>query len=59
MPSTLETSEEDYELVMNVCMRGTFLGMKYSIPARKDPGGGSDTNMSSIATLFGLKTGPT
>ena len=52
--STIETSEEDYERVMEVCVRGTFLGMKYAIPAIRDSGGGSVTNMSSIAALVGL-----
>lgn len=49
-----ETSEEDYDRVMDVCVRGTFLGMKYAIPAIRDSGGGSVTNMSSIAALVGL-----
>jgi len=52
--TTIETSEEDYERVMDVCVRGTFLGMKYAIPAIRDSGGGSVTNMSSIAALVGL-----
>lgn len=49
-----ETSEEDYDLVMDVCVRGTLLGMKYAIPAIRDSGGGSVVNMSSIAALVGL-----
>lgn len=49
-----ETSEEDYDLVMDVCVRGTLLGMKYAIPAIRDSGGGSVINMSSIAALVGL-----
>ena len=49
-----DTSEEDYDLVMDVCVRGTLLGMKYAIPAIKDSGGGSIINMSSIAALVGL-----
>jgi len=52
--TTPETSEEDYELVMDVCVGGTFFGMKYAIPAIKDSGGGSVINMSSIAALVGL-----
>ncbi len=49
-----DTSEEDYDLVMDVCVRGTLLGMKYAIPAIKNSGGGSIINMSSIAALVGL-----
>jgi NAD(P)-dependent dehydrogenase (short-subunit alcohol dehydrogenase family) len=50
-----DTSEEDYDKVMDVCVRGTFLGMKYAIPAIRDSGGGAVVNMSSIAALVGLK----
>lgn len=49
-----DTSEEDYDRVMDVCVRGTFLGMKYAIPAIRESGGGSVVNMSSIAALVGL-----
>ena len=49
-----DTTEENYDLVMDVCVRGTFLGMKYAIPTIKDSGGGSIVNMSSIAALVGL-----
>ena len=52
--NALDTSQEDYDLVMNVCVRGTFLGMKYAIPAIRESGGGSIVNMSSIAALVGL-----
>jgi NAD(P)-dependent dehydrogenase (short-subunit alcohol dehydrogenase family) len=53
--TTPETTEEDWDLVLDVCLKGTFLGMKYAIPAIKDSGGGSITNISSIAALVGLK----
>lgn len=52
--NTTNTSEEDYERVMDVCLRGTFLGMKYAIPAIRDSGGGSVINMSSVAALVGI-----
>ncbi|HJQ29914.1 MAG TPA: glucose 1-dehydrogenase [Rubrobacter sp.] len=52
--NTTNTSEEDYERVMDVCLRGTFLGMKYAIPAIMDSGGGSVINMSSVAALVGI-----
>ena len=53
--TTLSTSEEDYDRVMDVCVRGTFLGMKYAIPAIRKSGGGSVINMSSVAALVGLQ----
>ena len=52
--TTPETTEEDWDLVLNVCLKGTFFGMKYAIPAIRDSGGGSVINMSSIAALVGL-----
>ena len=48
------TGEEDYDFVMDVAVRGTFLGMKYAIPAIRDSGGGSIVNMSSVAALVGI-----
>jgi NAD(P)-dependent dehydrogenase (short-subunit alcohol dehydrogenase family) len=48
------TDEKDYEFVMDVAVRGTFLGMKYAIPAMRDSGGGSVVNMSSVAALVGI-----
>ena len=52
--TAVTTTEEEYERVMDVCVRGTFLGMKHAIPAIKDAGGGSIINMSSVAALVGL-----
>ena len=52
--TAVTTTEEEYERVMDVCVRGTFLGMKHAIPAIKDAGGGSVINMSSVAALVGL-----
>jgi NAD(P)-dependent dehydrogenase (short-subunit alcohol dehydrogenase family) len=52
--TSTDTSEEDYERVMDVCLKGTFFGMKHAIPAIKDSGGGSVINMSSVAALVGI-----
>ena len=52
--TAVTTTEEEYERVMDVCVRGTFLGMKHAIPALKDAGGGSIVNMSSVAALVGI-----
>ena len=52
--TVVTTTEEEYERVMDVCVRGTFLGMKHAIPAIKDSGGGSVVNLSSIAALVGV-----
>ncbi len=52
--TTPVTGERDYDLVMDVCLRGTFFGMKFAIPAIRDSGGGSVVNMSSVAALVGI-----
>jgi NAD(P)-dependent dehydrogenase (short-subunit alcohol dehydrogenase family) len=52
--TVVDTTEEDYERVMDVCVRGTLLGMKYAIPAIRNAGGGSVINMSSVAALVGI-----
>jgi NAD(P)-dependent dehydrogenase (short-subunit alcohol dehydrogenase family) len=52
--TTPVTDEGDYDFVMDVAVRGTFLGMKHGIPAIADSGGGSVVNMSSVAALVGI-----
>jgi len=52
--TVVDTSEEDYDRMMDVCVRGTFLGMKHAIPAIRESGGGSVVNMSSVAALVGI-----
>ena len=52
--TVVDATEEDYDKMMDVCVKGTYLGMKYAIPAIGESGGGSVINMSSIAALVGL-----
>jgi NAD(P)-dependent dehydrogenase (short-subunit alcohol dehydrogenase family) len=49
-----DTEESDWQRIIDVNLKGTFLGMKYSIPLMKKSGGGSIINISSIAALVGL-----
>jgi len=42
---------EDYDKVMDVDLRGVFLGMKYGIPKLREAGGGSIVNWSSVGGL--------
>jgi NAD(P)-dependent dehydrogenase (short-subunit alcohol dehydrogenase family) len=42
---------EDYDKVLDVDLRGVFLGMKYAIPRMLDVGGGSIVNWSSVGGL--------
>jgi NAD(P)-dependent dehydrogenase (short-subunit alcohol dehydrogenase family) len=42
-----------WERLMNINAKGTFLGMKYAIPALQRTGGGSIVNISSISGIVG------
>jgi 3(or 17)beta-hydroxysteroid dehydrogenase len=44
---------EDFDRLMAVNARGTFLGLKYGIEAMRQSGGGSIVNISSISGLVG------
>ena len=50
-----ETSEEDWDRVMDINTKGVFLGTKLSIPAMKESGGGSIINISSQLGLVGTE----
>ncbi len=50
-----ETSEEDWDRVMDINSKGVFLGTKRSIPAMKESGGGSIINISSQLGLVGTE----
>jgi NAD(P)-dependent dehydrogenase (short-subunit alcohol dehydrogenase family) len=54
--SVLETAEEVWDLVMNVNLKGVFLGCKYGIPALLRAGGGSIINTASFVALIGAAT---
>ena len=42
------TTDEDWDAVININQRGVWLGMKAAIPAMRRRGGGSIVNISSI-----------
>src|SRR5919197_6716976 len=52
-----ETSEDDWDHMMAINMKGVFLGTKYAIPAMRRAGGGSIINISSTAGLVGSPYG--
>ena len=49
----LETSEPEWDRVMDINTKGTFLGIKTAIPAMRYSGGGSIVNISSQMGLVG------
>ena len=50
-----ETSESDWNRVMDINAKGTFLGTKAAIPAMLESGGGSIINISSQLGLVGTE----
>lgn len=52
--NTLEDmTPEEFGRVIDVNLKGTFLGCKYTIPAMKRAGGGSIVNLGSVNSLVG------
>jgi NAD(P)-dependent dehydrogenase (short-subunit alcohol dehydrogenase family) len=51
--SVADTSEEVWDLVMRVNLKGVFFGCKYAIPAMLRAGGGSIVNVASFVALMG------
>ncbi|MCH8813578.1 MAG: SDR family oxidoreductase [Chloroflexi bacterium] len=52
--STTECTEENWDAVVDINLKGTFLGMKYGIPAMLKSGGGSIINNASTSGLVGF-----
>jgi NAD(P)-dependent dehydrogenase (short-subunit alcohol dehydrogenase family) len=52
--TTPATGEEDWQRVIDVNLKGTFLGIKYAVPAMSHSGGGSIINIASTAALVGI-----
>jgi len=51
-PGTIESQTmEEYDFIMDVSARASFMGCKYAIPAMTASGGGSIINMASIASI--------
>jgi 3(or 17)beta-hydroxysteroid dehydrogenase len=52
--SPVDTTLEDWQLLMRVNGDGVFLGCKYALPLIERSGGGSIINMSSLAAVEGV-----
>lgn len=50
---TADLSEEEFDLMMGVTLKGTWLSMKHEIPAMLGGGGGVIVNVSSLSGLSG------
>jgi NAD(P)-dependent dehydrogenase (short-subunit alcohol dehydrogenase family) len=50
-----EQTTKNYDLVMNINVRGVWLSMKYEIQAMLKSGGGAIVNNSSVGGLLGFK----
>lgn len=53
-----ECSEEEFDRIIAVNLRGTFLGMRYVLPHMLERGSGSVINMASVAGERGLPGTP-
>lgn len=53
--TTADTSEDDWRRIMDVCLTGTFFGMKHAILAMRSGDGGAIVNISSSAALVGVR----
>lgn len=54
--NAVTTSEEVWDLTMNINVKGVFFGCKYGIPALLRAGGGSIINTASFVALLGAAT---
>ena len=52
----IQTSEDVWDLTMQVNVKGVFLGCKYGIPALRRAGGGSIINTASFVATLGAAT---
>ncbi len=53
---TVETAEEIWDRVIDINLKGVWLGCKYGIPALLHSGGGSIINVASFVALLGAAT---
>jgi NAD(P)-dependent dehydrogenase (short-subunit alcohol dehydrogenase family) len=52
---SVDLSEEEWDHVIDINLKGVFLGIKYAVPEMKKSGGGAIVNISSLLGLKGKK----
>jgi cyclopentanol dehydrogenase len=52
-----ETTDEEWDHVLNINAKGVFLGCKYVLPGMQKAGGGAIVNISSVAGIVGSARG--
>jgi cyclopentanol dehydrogenase len=56
MPSdAVNCSEEEWDKILDTNTKGSFLGIKYAVPAMRKRGGGSIVNIASTGGMLGTK----
>lgn len=53
-----DCTEENWDSVLNINLKGVFLSMKHEIPAMIKAGGGTIVNLSSVAGVIGFPSLP-
>lgn len=56
--STMDCTEENWDRVIDINLKGVWLCMKYEIPVMLRQGGGAIVNTSSVAGLVGFRNMP-
>ena len=54
--NAMQTSEDVWDLTMNINLKGVYLGCRYGIPALQRRGGGSIINTASFVAVLGAAT---
>lgn len=49
-----ETTEDDFDTIINTNLKGVYLGLKYQIPQMLKQGGGTIVNTASIGGVIGF-----